>query len=102
MAINVKSDKSIPQSVKVGMGGMSGIPQRAIELEKVFLDNWDKEELLSFAYEALKLEFSPFSDVRASSEFRLKVSAGLVKKSSLMLQGYPIEDLAHYSEMKST
>ena len=102
MAINVKSDNSVPYSVKIGMGGMSGIPQRAIKLEKVFLDSWDKEELLSLAYEALNQDFSPFSDVRASSEYRLKVSAGLVKKSSLILQGYPVEDLAHYSELKTT
>ena len=81
---------------------MSGIPQRAIELEKVFLDHWDKEGLTSAAYEALNREFTPFSDVRASSEFRLKVGAGLVKKSSLILQGYPVQDLAHYSESKKS
>ena len=102
MAINVKRKDSLPFSVKIGMGGMSGIPQRAIELEKVFIDKWDKEELLAAAYEALSQEFTPFSDVRATSEFRLNVSAGLVKKSSLILQGYPGEDLAHYSEHKST
>ena len=102
MAINVKRKDSIPFSVKIGMGGMSGIPQRAIELEKVFIDKWDKEELLAAAYEALSQEFTPFSDVRATSEFRLNVSAGLVKKSSLILQGYPVEDLAHYSEHKKT
>ncbi len=100
MAINVKTKNSVPQSVRIGMGGMSGIPQRAIELEKVFLDSWDNAELMSSAYEALNRQFTPFSDVRASSEFRLRVSAGLVKKSSLILQGYPVKDLAHYSELK--
>ena len=95
MAINVKTKNSVPQSVRIGMGGMSGIPQRASELEKVFLDSWDKAELMSSAYEALNRQFTPFSDVRASSEFRLRVSAGLVKKSSLILQGYPVKDLAH-------
>jgi len=102
MAINVKSEKSKPQSVKIGLGGMSGIPQRAIELEKVFLDNWDKDGLVSAAYEALNNEFTPFSDVRASSEYRLKVSAALIKKSSLMLKGIAVEDLAHYSELQSS
>jgi xanthine dehydrogenase small subunit len=102
MAMNVKSKESIPHSVKIGFGGMSGIPQRAIELEKVFLNNWDKDALVSAAYEALDNEFTPFSDVRASSEYRLKVSAALVKKSSLMLKGIPVEDLAHYSELQSS
>ena len=64
-------------------------------------ENWDKDELVSVAYQALSREFTPFSDVRASSEFRLRVSAGLVKKSSLILKGYPVEDLAHYSELKT-
>ena len=98
MAVNVKSDKSKPCSVKIGMGGMSGIPQRAIELEKALLDNWNSEELKSVAYEALIKEFSPFTDVRASSEYRLRVSAGLAQKTSLIMQGYSVEDLAHYSE----
>ena len=66
----------------------------------MFLDIWDIAELMSSAYEALNRQFTPFSDVRASSEFRLRVSAGLVKKSSLILQGYPVKDLAHYSELK--
>jgi len=101
MAINVKGIESSSLSVKIGMGGMSGIPQRATELEKVFKESWDKDELLEVAYEALNREFSPFTDVRASAEYRLKVSAGLAKKSSLMLQGYVVEDLAHFSESKS-
>ena len=101
MAINVKGIESSSLSVKIGMGGMSGIPQRATELEKVFIESWDKDELLEAAYEALNREFSPFTDVRASAEYRLKVSAGLAKKSSLMLQGYAVEDLAHFSESKS-
>jgi len=101
MAINVKGIESSSLSVKIGMGGMSGIPQRATELEKVFKESWDKDELLEVAYEALNREFSPFTDVRASAEYRLKVSAGLAKKSSLMLQGYAVEDLAHFSESKS-
>ena len=100
MAINVKMKQSSPESLKIALGGMSGIPQRAKELEKVFLDHWKSDEIMSMAYDALKNEFSPFSDVRASSEYRLRVSAGLAKKSSLLLRGFPVEDLAHYSEPK--
>jgi len=94
-------EQSSPESVKITLGGMSGIPQRAKELEKVFLDHWDNDEIMSIAYEALKNEFSPFSDVRASSEYRLRVSAGLAKKSSLLLRGFKVEDLAHYSEART-
>ncbi len=97
MALKVTTKGSHPESVKIALGGMSGIPQRAIELEKAMLKNWNNDEIVLASYEALKSEFSPFSDVRASSEYRLRVAANLVKKSLLILKGLPLESLAHYS-----
>ena len=97
MALKVTTKGSHPESVKIALGGMSGIPQRAIELEKVMLENWNNDEIVLASYNALKSEFSPFSDVRASSEYRLRVTANLVKKSLLILKGLPLENLAHYS-----
>ena len=44
-------------------------------------------------------EFSPFTDVRASSEYRLQVSANLVKKTILMYLGESIENLAEYTHL---
>ena len=61
------------------------------------LDYWDKEDLAQKAYVALKEEFSPFSDVRASAEYRLQVSANLVKKSVLGIKGEAIANLAETS-----
>jgi xanthine dehydrogenase small subunit len=61
------------------------------------LENWNNDEIVLASYNALKSEFSPFSDVRASSEYRLRVTANLVKKSLLILKGLPLENLAHYS-----
>jgi xanthine dehydrogenase small subunit len=70
------------------------MPQRAEQLEQVLLDYWDKEELAQKAYSALKEEFSPFSDVRASAEYRLQVSANLVRKSALEIKGEAVANLS--------
>mgnify|MGYP006086017397 FL=1 len=98
MAINVRLNDDYPSSVKIALGGMSGIPQRALGLEKVALDHWNDENIAQLAYGAIKNEFSPFDDVRASSEYRLKVSANLVKKSILILKGAAVENLAEINQ----
>jgi xanthine dehydrogenase small subunit len=101
MAINITLSEDQPSSVRIALGGMSGIPQRALQLEKAFIQHWDQENLTEYAYKALKKEFSPFNDVRASAEYRLKVSANLVKKSTLMMKGENVEDLAEISQTSS-
>jgi len=98
MAINVRLNDDHPSSVKIALGGMSGIPQRALGLEKVALDHWNDENIAQLAYGAIKNEFSPIDDVRASSEYRLKVSANLVKKSILILKGAAVENLAEINQ----
>lgn len=98
MAINVRLNDDHPSSVKIALGGMSGIPQRALGLEKVALDHWNDENIAQLAYGAIKNEFSPLDDVRASSEYRLKVSANLVKKSILILKGAAVENLAEINQ----
>ena len=101
MAINITLNEDQPTSVRIALGGMSGIPQRAHQLEKALIKHWDQENLTQQAYEALKKEFSPFNDVRASAEYRLKVSANLVKKSILMIKGENVVDLAEMTQVSS-
>ena len=98
MAINVRLNDDLPSSVKIALGGMSGIPQRALGLEKVVLDHWNDENIAQLAYGAINNEFSPLNDVRASSVNRLKVSANLVKKSILILKGAAVENLAEINQ----
>ena len=98
MAVNITTKNNKPESFKIAFGGMSGIPQRAQKLEKVLLKDWENNDIAAIAYKVLKEEFSPFTDVRASSEYRLQVSANLVKKTILMYQNEPVENLAEYSQ----
>jgi len=101
MAINITLSGDQPKSVRIALGGMSGIPQRALQLEKVLIQHWDQENLTEKAYKALKKEFTPFNDVRASAEYRLNVSANLVKKSILMIKGESVADLAEITQTSS-
>jgi len=101
MAINITSSGDHPTSVRIALGGMSEIPQRAHQLEKALIQYWNQENLTQHAYKALQEEFTPFSDVRASAEYRLKVSANLVKKSILMMKGEKVADLAEITQMSS-
>ena len=94
MAMNISLHDNQPKSVRIAFGGMSDMPQRAEQLEQVLLDYWDKEELAQKAYSTLKEEFSPFSDVRASAEYRLQVSANLVRKSALEIKGEAVANLS--------
>ena len=63
MAIKITLSGDQPKSLRIALGGMSGIPQRAHQLEKALMQHWDQENLTQQAYEALKKEFSPFNDV---------------------------------------
>ncbi|MDC1386992.1 xanthine dehydrogenase small subunit [Candidatus Thioglobus sp.] len=98
MAINITSTNNKPESFKIAFGGMSGIPQRSNILENLLLKNWQEDNIAALSYKVLKEEFSPFTDVRATSEYRLQVSANLIKKTILMYQDQPVENLAEYSQ----
>ena len=99
MAINMTSTNNKPESFKIAFGGMSGIPQRSNILENFLLKNWQEDNIAALSYKVLKEEFSPFTDVRATSEYRLQVSANLIKKTILMYQDQPVENLAEYSQL---
>ncbi|MCS5592379.1 MAG: xanthine dehydrogenase small subunit [Gammaproteobacteria bacterium] len=101
MAIKVRMDASRITDVCIAFGGMAATPKRASHLEKILLDNWDSANLSSLAFKALKEDFSPLSDVRASSKYRLQVSANLVQKTMLNLSGEFVPNLANVCEYES-
>jgi len=94
MAIKVRMDAGHATRVRVAFGGMAATPKRAIHLEKTLLQNWDETNLKELAYIALKNDFSPLSDVRASAKYRIQVSANLVQKTMLNLTGEFVPNLS--------
>ena len=101
IAIKVLIDVSRIAEVRVAFGGMAAIPKRAAHLEQTLLKSWNKTNLRELAYIALKGDFSPLSDIRASSKYRLQVSANLIHKTMLNLAGEFVPNLANACEYES-
>ncbi|MEH6385533.1 MAG: xanthine dehydrogenase small subunit [Colwellia sp.] len=66
--------------IKIAFGGMAGIPKRAFTCEQALMGKVPNDQNIALAMEALATDFSPLSDVRASSEYRLQVAKNLVRK----------------------
>ena len=75
-------DRGIITKVRIAYGGMAEIPRRAISAEKrligVALDDLYAQEI---AIKALKSDFSPLTDMRASSDYRMNAAQNLLRKA---------------------
>ena len=66
--------------VRFAFGGMAEIPKRAQALEKVFAQKASSLDQASIISKAIAKDFSPLTDCRGSSKFRLKLAENLFKK----------------------
>ena len=71
---------------RVAYGGMAATPARARNTGKVLLGSKWNEKNLALAMATLAEDFSPLSDVRASSDYRLKVAQNLLTRFYLETQ----------------
>ncbi len=90
MSIAMTIERGVIMQVRVGMGGMSGIPQRAPNLELALLMHAFKPETFETAKAALALDFQPLSDLRASAAYRLQVTQNLLMR--FFLEGENLYD----------
>lgn len=70
----------------IAFGGMAATPARAKHLEDVLRNTAFSESVLEQAASALKKDFTPISDARASSAYREKIAFNLLKRCYLSLQ----------------
>ena len=71
-------------TIQIAFGGMAATPTRATQTErqlKGVLDDQNSSTALEKACETLKTEFTPMTDVRASSAYRMEMAANLLKKA---------------------
>ena len=73
-------DRQQVQSARLCFGGMAATPKRATLCEQALLSKPWNESTVHDAVALLGQDFSPLSDFRASSEYRLAVSKNLLKK----------------------
>ncbi|MDJ0833553.1 MAG: xanthine dehydrogenase small subunit [Gammaproteobacteria bacterium] len=96
------SDQRI-NHVRIAYGGMAAIPMRSHQAEQVLLGKpWD-EQSLELACGAIADDFTPLSDLRASSAYRMQLAQNLMRRFYLEtaadMQDQPLKllDLAEVS-----
>jgi xanthine dehydrogenase small subunit len=74
-------------SVSIGAGGVAATPVRAVRTEAALLGQPWNESAARAAAEALRGEFQPISDMRASAAYRSQLLGNLVQRFWLESQG---------------
>ena len=87
LGINLHIDKGIVIKVSIGVGGVAATPVRAIKTEAACAHKTWSRATINYAIEVLRAEFSPISDMRASSDYRRVVLGNLLERFWLESQG---------------
>jgi xanthine dehydrogenase small subunit len=89
-AIRLTLDGKIVTEARLAFGGMAGTPKRAAAAEAALLGasiadpaSWRP------ALDALRGDFTPLSDLRASADYRIEAAVGLVGKALVEIAGTP-------------
>ncbi|MGB9991341.1 xanthine dehydrogenase small subunit [Pseudoduganella rhizocola] len=73
-------DGGVIADARIAFGGMAGTPKRASIAESLLKGrSWD-EAALADAMRALQQDYAPLSDMRASSEYRMKTAQNLLRR----------------------
>ncbi|WP_281857275.1 xanthine dehydrogenase small subunit [Litoreibacter halocynthiae] len=86
-AFNVTVEGGTITAARIAFGGMAATPKRAAHAEAALVDAAWSEAALIAAAAQLGEDFTPLSDWRASSDYRLQVSKNLFRKFWLDQQG---------------
>ncbi|KHK93294.1 xanthine dehydrogenase small subunit [Novosphingobium malaysiense] len=80
-------------SARVAFGGMAATPRRASACEAALVGQHFTQETMEAAAQVLESDFSPLTDVRGSSAYRLEAAANLLRRLWLREQGTAISVL---------
>ena len=72
-------------AISSGFGGMAGIPKAASKLEQALLNQPVSMAAFEKAAQVLEQDFSPMTDVRATSAYRMQVAKNLLQKCAFEL-----------------
>lgn len=73
-------DNSVVADARIALGAVAPTPIRARRAEKVLQNELVTKELIAHAADVAVTETSPISDLRASAEYRRKITAVLVRR----------------------
>ena len=80
MAINARIEKNIIKELKIVCGGLAETPKIAEKAQKFLLNKIFNEENINEAKKIIKKEFDPIDDMRASKNYRTKISQNLLER----------------------
>ena len=87
LAIQMTVKAGVVQQVSIGAGGVAATPARARQTEAALLGQAWNEDTVMAATAALRAEFQPISDMRASAAYRHTVLGNLLRRFWLESQG---------------
>ena len=87
LAVNLQIDKGIVSNASIGAGGVAATPVRAVQTEAALTGQPWTPQAVQQAITTLRAEFSPISDMRASSAYRSEVLGNLLQRFWLESQG---------------
>jgi xanthine dehydrogenase small subunit len=96
LAINLQITNERVVRASIGAGGVAATPVRAVQTEAALLGQPWSLQTVQQAMAVLRAEFSPISDMRASSAYRSQVLGNLLQRYWLESQGVQQINLASF------
>jgi xanthine dehydrogenase small subunit len=96
LGVQLHVDNGIVTSASIGVGGVAATPVRAVKTEAVLAGKPWTISTLNLAMNALRQEFQPISDMRASSHYRTRVMGNLLQRFWLESQGDELASLESF------
>ena len=93
LALDIHTEKGVVTHASIGVGGVAATPVRARATEKTLLGKPWNTATVQEAMHCLRSEFTPISDMRASSHYRQDVLGNLLWRFWLESQGQAQMDL---------
>ena len=93
LALNLHIADGMVQQACIGVGGVAATPVRARQTEVVLHGQPWSQATVQAAIQALRAEFQPISDMRASAHYRTEVLGNLLQRYWLHSQGVAHTDL---------
>ena len=97
LAVNLHLENGRVKSGSIGAGGVAATPVRAVKTEAALTGQAWTEATVHKAMAQLRAEFSPISDMRASSAYRTEVLGNLLQRFWLESQGVRQINLESFS-----
>lgn len=97
LAVNLRIEGGVVQQASIGAGGVAATPARARQTEAALVGQPWTLATVQRAIAALRAEFQPISDMRASASYRSAVLGNLLQRFWLESQGLQQINLESFS-----